>query len=251
MKLPFSKPKEKPQAEPLKPADPGRGDLFEIKTPQVQEKQGESALLHIVRTALEAKAETTWYSHHNQTTKEKPQPDEKMLAREIFVKIGDVIKRIPRELLSDASHDPLREIRIKGRDLAVNLGQRKPSVPLSWVAKICPELFSREITPERDGEVYFPWHCVVEQLSDCGGVAQPGRAAERAGAQAPLETADGAVVSGPAPVTIETLSRERDEAIRQRDAAQAEVERLKAELRQTSEALEAVCNSGVKEQHAG
>ena len=154
-----------------------------------------------------------------------------------------------------------------------------------------------EISPRHDAEIYFPWHSVVTQLSDCclqagirsknsgisGGNAdsavkefvngafqskiQPdspegaalqesGETAEGQGVATPFSAPAPAVVDAAEPQTtgtpasLETLQEERDRIIRERDEALAEVERLKVALRHTSEALEAVCKTSLKEPEA-
>jgi len=292
----FNKPKEKSRGKPEKNQERAGGGTQDPLSDDALPKFSDTSLLRFVRTTIESKSETTWYSHHAPAPKGES-IDEQFLAKDITVEIGAFLQRIPPDLLNAGPHDPERRVHFKAGDLVVHIGQRKPSVLLSSIAKACPEIFSVEITALQDAEIYFPWHCVVEQLSagylQAGGksgipqnppdpiestergeeapVQEPGIAPRDSGvvaeeppvnpdnsaADSPVPFVESPVIEsscGPAsvdPDPVELLIQERDIAIRQRDEALVEIERLKVALRHTSEALEAVCQTGIKEKDAG
>jgi hypothetical protein len=67
---------------------------------------------------------------------EKPLPD-----KEIVLTLGDVLPRIPQQLLKPGTHDGNREIRFKIGDLRSDIARGKATVPLSRIARVCPEIF--------------------------------------------------------------------------------------------------------------
>jgi hypothetical protein len=295
----FNKPKEKSGRSSGKKLEPGRDAVHVIVPPEdLLEKKPDTNpkpdtnLVELVRTTLESKAETTWYSHNSPLSPRSALMDDPLLSQKISVETGEFLRRIPSELLAEGPHDHGKQIEFNAGELMSNIRQRKPSVPLSSIARACPELFVSEISPELDAEIYFPWHSVVDSLSACcdqAGIKKknPGIPEEPANPTArktvnlkskilPVDpefdvsgesaatpespegeptvssvAANGIESQAPQSANregpAETLVQERDLAIRQRDEALAEVERLKVALRHSSEALEAVCKTGVKE----
>ena len=287
----FNKPKEKGGRSSGKKLEPGRDAVHVIVPPDdLLEKKPDTSLkpdtklVELVRTTLESKAETTWYSHNSPLAPRSAQMDDPLLSQKISVEAGEFLRRIPSGLLGEGPHDPGKLIGFNAGELMSNIRQRKPSVPLSSIAKACPELFVSEISPAQDAEIYFPWHCVIDPLSACCDQAGIKRKNHRI-AEVPASptvrktvnlkskilpvdpefdvsgesaaTPESPKAEPPVPTTAtagegpaETLVQERDLAFRQRDEALAEVERLKVALRHASEALEAVCKTGVKEKDA-
>ncbi|MEI8341445.1 MAG: hypothetical protein WCH43_07935 [Verrucomicrobiota bacterium] len=288
----FNKPKEKGRTEPEKNQGTAGSDATESVLQESLLKSSDTTLLRFVRTTIESKSETTWYSHNSPVPKSEPM-EKALFSKPVTVEIGAFLQRIPAEWLSEGPHDPKRQVQFNLLELVTHLGQRKPSVLLSSIAKACPGLFVSEITPGQDAEIYFPWHCVLEQLAACcnhAGIKWQTSAAKDASfihvEQPPAPGAgiqpveEGAVQEEPtkqpespvvgmqavevdltvrepsiepvsvAPDPAESLIKERDLAIRERDEALAEVDRLKEALRHASEALEAVCKTGLKDKGA-
>ncbi len=85
-------------------------------------------------------------------------------SQKIAMELGDFIRRIPPDLLAPGPHDLKQRVWFKISDLSANVEQGKPTIPLSQLAGMFPELFAQEITPERDAEIYFPWNKLVAQM---------------------------------------------------------------------------------------
>lgn len=293
----FNRTAEKKKKVSGKTPDPGAGHEQEITPPASSEKQGDNSHLLLIRSSLESKAETGWYSHHNHVQKNVSSVA-LFPPHYISVRIGEFLQRIPQNLLNDGPFDSDREVQLNVWELLVDITNRKPSVSLSAIARSCPEIFLSEITPEQDAEIYFPWHSVVDQilafcalegakLKNAGlnrtreaapskpeepvthkpepppvesgaaeAVVSPGLPAKQDASDAPASGVEQAVAesrdlpSAGNDVTLEKVVQERDLAVQQRDAAVAEVERLKVALRHASEALEMLCKTGKNDGNA-
>jgi len=92
-----------------------------------------------------------------------PQPAPPV-AGEIVLTLGDVLSRIPTQLLKPGAHDARREMRFKIGDLSSDIARGRAVVPLSRIAALCPDIFRKEITPAEDMDVRLPLQKLVEQI---------------------------------------------------------------------------------------
>ena len=84
--------------------------------------------------------------------------------QKIVLELGDLLSRIPANLLKEGAHDPGQRIFFKMSDLHSNLAEGKATIPLSSIASRCPEIFRKEIGPEDDMEIFFPWSKLLERV---------------------------------------------------------------------------------------
>ncbi len=89
--------------------------------------------------------------------------------QEIVITLGDVLSRIPTQLLQSGLIDGQRELRFSIDDLSADIARGRAAVPLSKIAALCPGVFSREITAEDDIEVRLPLQKLVEQIGQLRG----------------------------------------------------------------------------------
>lgn len=97
----------------------------------------------------------------------KPSVEERR--QEIVITLGDVLSRIPTQLLRAGFHDEKRELRFPIDDLSADISRGRAAVPLSRIAVLCPDVFSREIAPEDDSEIRLPLQKLVEQIGRLRG----------------------------------------------------------------------------------
>ena len=83
---------------------------------------------------------------------------------EIVLTLGDVLSRIPTQLLQAGFHDANRELRFSVDDLSADIARGRAAVPLSKIAALCPDVFAREIAPGDDAEIRLPLQKLVEQI---------------------------------------------------------------------------------------
>jgi hypothetical protein len=83
----------------------------------------------------------------------------------IVLTLGDVLSRIPTQLLKTGVHDERRELRFAMSDLSSDIARGRATVALSRIAAICPEVFAKEVSPEEDMEVRLPLQRLIEQFS--------------------------------------------------------------------------------------
>ena len=100
------------------------------------------------------------------------------LGHEIVLTLGDVLSRIPTQLLRAGLHDASRELRFAVDDLSADIARGRAAVPLSKIAALCPDVFAHEIAPGDDTEIRLPLQKLVEQISllrgrPAGPVAEP------------------------------------------------------------------------------
>ena len=91
-------------------------------------------------------------------------PPPPMRGQEIVLTLGDVLSRIPTELLQAGMHDSNRELRFSVDDLSADIARGRAAVPLSRIAALCPDVFAREIAPGDDSEIRLPLQKLVEQI---------------------------------------------------------------------------------------
>ncbi len=91
-----------------------------------------------------------------------PPPEQR--AQEIVLTLGDVLSRIPTQLLSVGLHDTTRELRFSMDDLSSDIARGRAAVPLSKIAALCPDVFARDIGPHDDTEIRLPLQKLVEQI---------------------------------------------------------------------------------------
>lgn len=94
---------------------------------------------------------------------ERTPPPERR-AQEIVLTLGDVLSRIPTQLLRAGLHDATRELRFSMDDLSSDIARGRAAVPLSKIAALCPDVFAREIGPDDDTEIRLPLQKLVEQI---------------------------------------------------------------------------------------
>ena len=94
-------------------------------------------------------------------TKTPPPPTR---GHEIVLTLGDVLSRIPTQLLQAGLHDASRELRFSVDDLSADIARGRAAVPLSKIAALCPDVFAREIAPGDDAEIRLPLQKLVEQI---------------------------------------------------------------------------------------
>lgn len=105
------------------------------------------------------------------------------LGHEIVLTLGDVLSRIPTQLLQAGFHDANRELRFAVDDLSADIARGRAAVPLSKIAALCPDVFAREIAPGDDTEIRLPLQKLVEQIGLLRG-RPPGPVAEPAAPEA-------------------------------------------------------------------
>ena len=93
-------------------------------------------------------------------------------SQKIVLELGDLLSRIPAHLLKEGAHDPGQRIFFKMSDLHSNLSEGKATIPLSSIASRCPEIFRKEITPEEDVEIFFPWSKLLERVRNYKAMMQ-------------------------------------------------------------------------------
>lgn len=99
----------------------------------------------------------------NGRTAERPPPSEQR-PQEIVLTLGDVLARIPTPLLHVGLHDAARELRFSIDDLSSDIARGRAAIPLSKIAALCPDVFSREIGPDDDTEIRLPLQKLVQQI---------------------------------------------------------------------------------------
>lgn len=85
-------------------------------------------------------------------------------ADEIVLTLGDVLSRIPAPYLKLGNHDAKRELRFKINDLSSDIARGRAAVPLSRIAQLVPDIFTKEIGREEDTEIRLPLQKLVEQI---------------------------------------------------------------------------------------
>ncbi len=84
--------------------------------------------------------------------------------REIKLVLGDVIHRIPSHFLKPGPHDLQRPLLFSVHDLFADIARGRAAVPLSKIAKLCPEIFREQIGLGEDIEVTLPLQKLVTQV---------------------------------------------------------------------------------------
>ena len=83
---------------------------------------------------------------------------------EIVLTLGDVLSRIPTPYLKAGAHDPKRELRFSVNDLSSDIARGRAAVPLSRIAQLIPDIFTKEISKDEDTEIRLPLQKLVEQI---------------------------------------------------------------------------------------
>lgn len=87
-------------------------------------------------------------------------------------KAGDF--RVPAEFLKEGTYDPEREIRLDAREILERVAERNPTLPISWLIGLCPEIFRDDVPNASDVKIIFPWRKLLER-PDLPEVAQAWR----------------------------------------------------------------------------
>lgn len=80
------------------------------------------------------------------------------------MRVGDVLSRIPAKFLKKGPHDVRGEMRFNVREIFEKITRGRASLPLSKIAKLCPQLFRVEVGPIDDVEIPLPLQKLVEQI---------------------------------------------------------------------------------------
>lgn len=89
----------------------------------------------------------------------QPVPDS-----EVKLLLGDIIHRIPSHFLKPGPHDLKRALQFDIHDLFSDIARGRATVPLSKIAKLCPDIFREQIGLGQDVEVHLPLQKLVEQI---------------------------------------------------------------------------------------
>ena len=91
-------------------------------------------------------------------------PDPSGKDEEVVLRLGDVLRLIPAELLKPGSHDRMRPLRLSVDELAKQIAQGRVSVPLARLASACPDIFMApdKIPPQE--EIALPLQRLLDQL---------------------------------------------------------------------------------------
>src|SRR5215210_883801 len=95
-----------------------------------------------------------------------------VLDKEIALDLGDVLPRIPADYLQPGPHDPKLPLRFRIGDLVEDIASGKTTMPLSRLAKACPEVFKADFSRQKDLEIPFPWQKIVGQIPHSDSAAR-------------------------------------------------------------------------------
>lgn len=101
--------------------------------------------------------------HRPPATTGRPVPEVEP-RQEIVLTLGDVLSRIPTQVLQTGFHDAKRELRFSIDDLSSDIARGRAAVPLSKIAALCPDIFARPISADEDTEIRLPLQKLVEQI---------------------------------------------------------------------------------------
>src|SRR5437867_738124 len=88
---------------------------------------------------------------------------------EITLHVADLLGRIPVRFLKPGPHDTHCEMRFSVREIFEKMARGRASMPLSRIAKLCPQLFRIEPGPGDDVDIPLPLQKLVEQV----GISTP------------------------------------------------------------------------------
>src|SRR4051812_34446315 len=95
--------------------------------------------------------------------KATPMGEASLRDKEILLELGDIVQRVPLQYLKRGL-DMHMPVRLKVRDLISDISRGKPTIPLSHIARFCPEIFSAEVKRNEEVEIIFPWQKVMAQI---------------------------------------------------------------------------------------
>jgi hypothetical protein len=84
--------------------------------------------------------------------------------KEVSLRVGDVLGRIPVRFLKKGPHDVRGELRFNVREIFEKITRGRASLPLSKIAQLCPQLFRIEVGAIDDVEIPLPLQKLVEQV---------------------------------------------------------------------------------------
>lgn len=87
-------------------------------------------------------------------------------AGQVVLRLGDFIKRIPRDLLKSSELDLDRTLRFDLVDLADCLAEGISTVPLALLVQAIPDIFIDNVRDQQLAEIRFPWTRLLETIKD-------------------------------------------------------------------------------------
>jgi hypothetical protein len=94
-------------------------------------------------------------------------------SREIAITLGDVLPQIPAQFLRPGPHDLKTPLRFDAHDLTSDIARGRATVRLARIAKLCPQIFAKEIGVADDADVPLPLQKLFEQISALRSVPMP------------------------------------------------------------------------------
>ncbi len=95
---------------------------------------------------------------------DSPAGNEGGLDRELILRLGDVLSRIPAGALKPGPIDGQKEIRFPVKDLFSDISRGRASVQLSRLANLCPGIFREDLGEESEQQIPLPLQKLVEQI---------------------------------------------------------------------------------------
>jgi len=147
---------ETPSESAAEPAASSQPDLTIFLHPKAYVPRGGAAPVH-------PGARPAGQAGGRPAERRAPQPTPPVTG-EIVLTLGDVLSRIPTQLLKSGTHDAKRELRFKIGDLSSDIARGRAVVPLSRIATHCPDIFQKEVTAAEDMDIRLPLQKLVEQI---------------------------------------------------------------------------------------
>jgi len=116
-------------------------------------------------------------------------PEARSAEPQIVLKLGDILPRVPLELLAPGPHDPALQVRFTVEELAEKIARGKVTVPLERLAAAFPGVFRQHGVSSGDTDVSLPLQKLLDQVGLAARKANapasvPGEQAAQARAQA-------------------------------------------------------------------
>jgi len=161
MKFFFNQPKTQNRQLPLKIEEYAENSLHVIQEGSNAPVPAKKLLLSSMLMAKEPKSQFNWYSQNTSSSAKGAELEQPTPLKSVTIELRRLLERIPADLVSEGTRDPAQTIQFDVQELVSQIGQRKPIVMLSTIAKACPELFAKAIPTHRDIGIFFPWHEIV------------------------------------------------------------------------------------------
>ena len=95
-----------------------------------------------------------------ETPAEPPREEE----QEIFLRLGDILPRVPSHLVKPGAHDMGREIRFSVDELAEKIARGRVTVPVERLSSALPEVFETGRATENEVEIPLPLQKLLEKV---------------------------------------------------------------------------------------